>query len=74
MPRLITEWSTEDPGLANVLREITSFPEFSVERLELEALLHTMQAAWCHRQIGRLRQLRGQHRGGARRRTEPAGG
>lgn len=67
MPRLITEWSTEDPGLADMLREIASFPEGSVERLELEAILHTQQAAWWHRQIGRLRQITSRHRGGRRR-------
>lgn len=70
MPRLITEWSTEDPGLADMLREIASFPEHSVERLELEALLHTQQAAWCHRQVGRLRQIASRHRGGSQRRAE----
>lgn len=66
MPRLITEWSSEDVSLADMLREIASFPEGSVERLELEAILHTQQAAWCHRQVGRLRQIASRHRGGRR--------
>lgn len=73
MPRLITEWSTEDPGLADMLRDIASFPEHSVERLELEAILHTQQAAWCYRRIGRLRQIASRHRGG-RRRAEASDG
>jgi len=74
MPRLVTEWSTEDAGLADMLRDIASFPEGSVERLELEAILHTQQAAWCHRQIGRLRQIASRHRGGSQRRSEDGDG
>ena len=74
MPRLITEWSTEDPGLAGMLREIASFPEHSIERLELEALLHTQQAAWCYRQVGRLRQIESRRRGGSQRRAEASRG
>jgi hypothetical protein len=73
MPRLITEWSTRDPKLAEMLREIARFPERSVERLELEAILHTQQAAWCHREIGRIREFESRHRGGGRRAVRDAG-
>lgn len=55
MARLITEWSSDDPGLADMLRSIAEVPEHSTARLELEAALHTWQAGWLHRQIGALR-------------------
>jgi uncharacterized protein YecT (DUF1311 family) len=69
MPRLVTEWSTQDPQLAETLKTIASFPERSVERLELEAILHTQQAAWCYQRIGEIRQFESQRRGGGRRKT-----
>lgn len=55
MPRLITDWTTEDPALAVTLRRIASYPEDSPERLELEAVLHTFQAQWCNVRAGEIR-------------------
>jgi hypothetical protein len=72
MPHLVVEWSTRDPQLAETLKTIASFPEHSVERLELEAVLHTQQAAWCHREIGRICEFQGRHRGGGRRKADGA--
>lgn len=47
MPRLITEWSTDDPTIAQALDLIQSTPEYSSARQELEAALHTFQARLC---------------------------
>lgn len=55
MARLVTEWSTNDPGLANMLRSIAEFPEYSIERMELEAALHAWQAGHLNREIGQMR-------------------
>jgi hypothetical protein len=60
MPRLITEWSSDDPTLANMLREMAAMPEWSEERMASEAALHTFQAHWLEREIG---ERRGERRG-----------
>lgn len=52
MPRLITEWSTDDPSLARMLRQISRL--HGVQRLAAEAALHTFLAGHCHEQIGHL--------------------
>ena len=73
MPRLITEWSTDDPGLAEMLRSIAEFPEYSVERIELEAVLHSWQASHLYRLLGEMRAERTQsarNRRNARRRGQ----
>lgn len=57
MPRLVTEWSTSDPGLAEMLRSIADLPEHDPTRHELEALLHTQQARIAWREADRLREL-----------------
>jgi hypothetical protein len=57
MPRLITEWSTSDPGLADMLRSIAELPEHDPVRHEMEALLHTQQARFAWREADRLREL-----------------
>lgn len=49
--RLETAWSSPDPTLAKVLREIDALPAFSVERLEAEAYLHLTQVRVCWRLI-----------------------
>lgn len=46
MPRLTTEWSTDDPTVAELLVWLMSLPEFSVERHEALAGLHMLQARW----------------------------
>ena len=51
-PRLITEWSTTDEAVARTLRMIAEFPEHSIERMELEAVLHQWQAAELMREVG----------------------
>lgn len=55
MSRLVTEWSTDDPQVAEALRLIASVPEWSIERLELEAALHQVQAKLLHEEIGARR-------------------
>lgn len=55
MPRLITEWSTDDEAIARSLRLIDSEADHIV-RLELEAALHTFQAGWCLREAATLRE------------------
>jgi hypothetical protein len=62
MPRLVTEWSTDDPQIARTLQLIASLPEHSLERPELEAALHTFQAAQCHEQVGILRRAKDDRR------------
>jgi hypothetical protein len=61
-PRLITEWSTHDEALARTLRLIAEFPEYSLERMELEAQLHLWQAAELLRDVGRMRAERARRR------------
>ncbi len=55
MPKLITEWSTDDPGLAEMLKSIAAEPEYSELRLEMEIALHQFQAKHTAEQLGRLR-------------------
>lgn len=45
--RLVTEWSTDDPQLAGILRGIAALPEHSAARLECEAQLHMTEARAC---------------------------
>lgn len=52
---LRTEWSTDDPKLAKMLRQIAALDEWSEERLALEAALHTWQAQHCYRRMGEQR-------------------
>ena len=52
MAHLITEWSTEDPGLAKLLQQIAAYPEYSVERMEGEGTLHAFMAQWYQRKVG----------------------
>lgn len=47
MPRLVTEWSTDDPGLAKMLQTIAAEPEYTSLRQELEGALHMQQARLC---------------------------
>lgn len=54
MPKLITEWSTDDKDLAKMLQSIAEWPEYSIERMELEVALHQWQASWLMKQIGVL--------------------
>lgn len=70
MPRLITEWSTDDPRLAEMLRSIAEEPEHSVERQELEAALHMMQARFCWARADRMRARAREDEARARRRAE----
>lgn len=58
MPRLITEWSTDDPGLADTLRSIAALGEHTEERMEVEAALHMFQARLCWSTAERLREAR----------------
>lgn len=52
MPRLITEWSTDDPQLARVLSTVQAMLEASIERMAAEAALHSWQAMDLHQRIG----------------------
>lgn len=54
--RLVTEWSTDDPELAETLRMIAAEPEWSVTRLEMEAGLHMMQARFAWRRADQIRE------------------
>jgi hypothetical protein len=60
--RLTTEWSTTDEDVARTLRVIAEFPEHSVERMQLEAVLHTWQAAELMREVGHRQGERAAHR------------
>lgn len=55
MAQILTEWSSDDPKLALMLRRIASFPENSADRCELEGFLHMMLARSCWRDADRLR-------------------
>jgi uncharacterized SAM-dependent methyltransferase len=55
--RLLTEWSTDDPGLAESLRQISAMPEYEPERHEAEAFLHMIQARAAWRKADELRAL-----------------
>jgi hypothetical protein len=52
--RLLTGWSTDDPGLAEMLRSIQDEPDLAL-RLELFAGLHTWQAQHDIRLAERIR-------------------
>lgn len=54
--RLITEWSTDDPQIAEALKTIAKAPEYSSEREELEGALHTFQARLCWQRAAVYRQ------------------
>jgi hypothetical protein len=62
MPQLVTEWSTDDPGLAEMLKSIAALPAYDPDRHELEALLHTQQARLAWREADRLRDLQRRRR------------
>lgn len=62
MPRLITEWSTSDPGLAEMLTMVNAVPEYDPARHELEAMLHIEQARLAWREADRLRELQKRRR------------
>ena len=62
MPRLITEWSTDDPKLAGMLRWIAGMPAYSEERLEIEAMLHTFLARVTYIELGEMRARRRKQR------------
>lgn len=64
--RLLTEWSTDDPGLAATLRAIQALPEHEPERHDAEAFLHMIQARAAWRKADELRA----HAESNRRRTE----
>ena len=57
MARLTTEWSTDDPQVAEALKTIMATPPYSPERHEAEAGLHMLQARWAWREADRLRGL-----------------
>lgn len=57
MPRIVAEFSSDDPTLAGVLKLIDSFPEYSPERAEMEALLHIQLARVSWREADQLRAL-----------------
>lgn len=54
MPRLITEWSTDDPDLAEMLKMINREPDPAL-KLDLEAMLHHQLALISTRDAERLR-------------------
>lgn len=54
MPRLVTEWSSDDPDLAQTLRFMAALPDRSPERLAAEAALHTFQATELQRELGQI--------------------
>lgn len=56
MPRLLTEWSTDDPQLAEMLRSIDAEPEHTSLRQELEGALHMMQARLAWRRADQYRE------------------
>lgn len=70
MPRLLTEWSTDDPTIAEALQLIASEPEHSSTRLELEAALHTFQARLCWQRAEVSRQRERDQEARDRRRAE----
>jgi hypothetical protein len=58
---LTTEWSADDPKVAEVLRQVASYPEGSVEHAELMAVLHAWQAAHYQRLAGALAETKRQN-------------
>lgn len=70
MARLVTEWSTDDPKLAETLRLIQQTPDHTSEREELEAALHTFQARLCWQRAERYRQREREQAARDRRRAE----
>jgi hypothetical protein len=70
MPRLLTEWSTDDPTIAEALQLIASEPEHSSARMELEAALHTFQARLCWQRAERYREREREQEARDRRRAE----
>lgn len=54
---LITEWSTDDPGVAELLTEIAKLPQYSAARHEAEAGLHMMQARFAWRRADEFRRF-----------------
>jgi len=51
---LDVEWSTDDPGLLQTLREVAALPEGSASRLAAQAELHEWYAGQLRQEIGRL--------------------
>lgn len=73
MPLLRTEWSTDDPTIAQALDLIASTPEYSSAREELEAALHMFQARLCwQRAAGHRQREREQAARDARREARKA--
>ena len=68
MARLITDWSTDDPLLGEMLKSIAEEKD-DVLRLELEAGLHTWQAQHCIKTAARLELYR---EGYVRRKKRPS--
>ncbi len=68
MARLITEWSTDDPQIADMLRSIDSETN-AVLRLELESALHIWQGMKAARDAERLRCHQSRNLGGGRRKN-----
>lgn len=54
MARLTTEWSTDDPQVAEALRLLNAMPTWSPEYHEALAGLHILQARWEWREADRL--------------------
>lgn len=67
--RLVTEWSTDDPALAETLRRIADVPEWDPIRHEMEAALHTFQARLAWQKAGALRATQQRVRPAPRRAT-----
>lgn len=57
--KLITEWSTDHPGLAAQLKRVDELPETDPDRHELLAVLHLAQARLEFQHAERLRITRG---------------
>lgn len=53
--RLVTEWSTDDPALAQTLALIAATPTWDPLRHEMEAALHTFQARLAWQRAAELR-------------------
>jgi hypothetical protein len=62
MPRIITEWSTDDPDLAKMLTMINRESDPAL-KLDLEAMLHHQLALISTRDAERLRTLRSRRTG-----------
>lgn len=52
MTYVTIDWYSDDPEMAELLRTVASYPEYSVERLELEAVLHEFMAMRLREQVG----------------------